>query len=427
MDRRLILISGALAAFLLTPAGARGQGPDPTGPAQTRARRSEEGGAKLVAYGSASEVEAAGATVQVPRGMGTSVAPQGPPSPPEKLLPAPRLTDPAPGAERACADPEFSWEPVAAAASYTVEVCRDPGCGELVERRTGETATRWRPAALPVGDLYWRVTARSSSGLDGYPSEAARLAVTSDRAGLGPPTGSLQITGPQVRVGDRLFVGPGVRLKVTAADAAGGSARWTPVLNGHEESAWPASWSAGERTAGATIADGCGHRASLAPVTFVVDTEPPAIRWQVGDPRTFADRLADDTEPKRRHIRGTAVKGRPAADSWESVAGIWQAPLPWVRSRDRDFLARARYLVEIASDHPQAFLAAPGTALSADGTEADLGGRLLWLAAEDGGSGVDRLTFRTRPDGDRVILEVEATDMVGNRARKEIVLRRTAR
>src|SRR4051812_811534 len=126
--------------------------PDKSGGAQTRARKAEEGSAKVMVYGGESEVEAGGAKIQVPHGMGTSVAPTGPPSPPEKLLPSPAGTDPAADAERACADPLFSWQAVPEAASYTVEICRDPGCAELVERQTGETAAQWRSAApLPLG------------------------------------------------------------------------------------------------------------------------------------------------------------------------------------------------------------------------------------------------------------------------------------
>ena len=53
--------------------------PDAKAPARTRARRAEEGGAKLMAYGGESEVEAGGAKVKVQRGMGTSVAAPGPP------------------------------------------------------------------------------------------------------------------------------------------------------------------------------------------------------------------------------------------------------------------------------------------------------------------------------------------------------------
>ncbi len=395
---------------------------DRSGPAQTRARRSEEGGAKLMAYGGESEVEAGGAKVQVPRGMGTSVSPQGPPSPPEPLLPAPRLADP----ELACADPVLSWEPVQGAASYTIEVCRDPGCGELVERRTGETAAQWRPADLPAAELHWRVTARSASGLDGYPSEAALLTLSSERAAVPPPTGSLQVTGPQLRVGERLFVNTAARVEATAVDAAGSPARSIPVIAGKEEAAWPASWPPGEHTAAAVALDGCGNRGTIAPVAFVVDATPPAIRWEVGGQEELADRLAEDTEKERRRLKGRRSGGVPARAAWPSLAGVWQIPVPWVR--DQDLTRVAHFPVEIVSDHPQAFFSAPQTALTVEGAPASLGDeRYLWVAADDAeGAGVDRLTFRTRTEQDRVVLEVEAADLVGNVSRKEIVLREGA-
>lgn len=395
---------------------------DRSGPAQTRARRSEEGGAKLMAYGGESEVEAGGAKVQVPRGMGTSVAPQGPPSPPEPLLSAPRLAD----LDRDCGDPVLAWEPVQGAASYTIEVCRDPGCGELVERRTGETATRWRPASLPVAELHWRVTARAASGLDGYPSEPSPLAVTSERVAMAPPTGSLQVTGPQVRVGERLFVNTAARVEATAVDAAGSPARSVPVIAGKEETDWPASWTPGEHTAAAVALDGCGNRGTIAPVSFVVDATPPAIRWEVGDQEALADRLAEDTEKERRRLKGRRSGGVPASAAWPSLAGVWQIPVPWVR--DQDLTRVAHFPVEIVSDHPQAFFSALETTLTVEGAPEDtavLGDeRYLWVAADDAeGAGVDRLTFRTRTEPDRVVLEVEAADLVGNVSKKEIVLR----
>ncbi|HSU81371.1 MAG TPA: LysM peptidoglycan-binding domain-containing protein [Thermoanaerobaculia bacterium] len=398
--------------------------PDGAGAARTRARKAEEGGAKLMAYGGQSEVEAGGAKVQVPHGMGTSVAAQGPPSPPEPLLPAPVLTAPEPGGERACVDPPLSWQPVPEAASYIVEICRDPACGALIDRHLGETAAQWRPAALPVGELYWRVTARGRSGLDGYPSEAIRLAITSDRPGSRetPAAGVLQAGGPQVRVGDRLFVAPTAKIEVLAEDAGARSASWRPVIGGRTESAWPASWSPGEHTVAAVAEDGCGGRATVAPLSFVVDAEPPAIRWEVGDRSTLEDRLAPDTEQDRRRLRGRRSGGHAPLEAWRSRAGVWQVPVPWDMEPGREKTLRP---VEIVSDHPQAFFAAPDTALAADGQQGTLGeNRILWVAAEDAGSGVDRLTVRTRVDGDRVVMEVEARDLVGNVSRKEISLRK---
>jgi hypothetical protein len=398
---------------------------DKAGGAQTRARKAEEGSAKVSVYGGESEVEAGGAKVQVPRGMGTSVAPTGPPSPPEKLLSAPAGLDPAAGAERACADPLFTWQAVPEAASYTVEVCRDAACTELVARQPGETGTQWRAAApLPVGSYYWRVTARSASGLDGYPAEGSALAITSDRTGVQTPTGSLAIAGPQVRVGERLFTAANATVQVTATGADDAPARWVPrfipIIGGQEAAAWPDVWSAGEHTAGAFVLDDCGHRVPLAPVAFVTDTAAPTIRWELGDPKSLADRLAPDSERDRRRLRGRRSGGVPARDAWQSYAGVWQLPLPWVKEKEG---VRTQFPVEIRSDRPQAFLAAPDTRVSADGKDGVLDDHVLWIAADDAGAGVDRLVLKSRTEKDRVVLEVEAVDMVGNRSTKEIVLR----
>jgi hypothetical protein len=263
--------------------------------------------------------------------MGTSVARSGPPSPPEKLLLAPAGTDPAAGAERACAD---------------------------------------------------------------------------------PPTGSLQVGGPQVRVGDRLFTSAAATVEVTAMGADGAPARWLPVIGGQDATAWPAAWPAGAHTAGALVIDGCGHRVPLTPVAFVTDTEPPLIRWQVGDQKSLSDRLAPDSESSRRRLRGRRGGGHPATDAWQTLAGVWQLPVPWVKEKRGVY---AQFPVEIKSDHPQAFLAAPDTTLSADGKNDRL---------DDAGAGVERLILRSRTETDRVVLEVEAVDLVGNSSKKEIVLRR---
>jgi hypothetical protein len=357
--------------------------------------------------------------------MGTSVAPSGPPSPPEPLLPAPRLLDPEAGAERACVDPWLSWQPVPEAAAYIVEVCRDRDCASLVDRRVGEAGPRWRPTSpLPMGELYWRVTARSRSGLDGYPSEAARLTITSDRAAGSPPGGgTIAVAGPQVRVGERLIVSPGARMQVTAVDADGKPAAWVPVIGGREEKSWPDSWSAGDKTAGAAVVDGCGTRAAVAPVAFTVDAEGPAIEWRAGDRQELDDRLATDTEKERRRLRGRRGEGRPARDAWTSDAGVYLLPVPWAPKRKGEPAADT-FPVEIASDHPQAFLAAPSSAYLHDGSlETSLGDDVLWVSATDAGAGVDRLVLRTRTDRDRMVLEIEAVDLVGNESRKEIVLK----
>ncbi len=239
------------------------------------------------------------------------------------------------------------------------------------------------------------------------------------RAGSRPAPG-LQIGGPQVRVGERLFVSPAATVEVAEAiamNADGTPAPWRPVIDGREASSWPAAWTPGEHTAGVTPVNG-GGRAATAPVSFVVDGEAPVIRWEVGDRKALSDRLAPDAEKERQRLRGRRRGGRAAEDG-PSEAGVWRLPVPWAHGRERV----ARFPIEIANNHPQAFFTAPDTSLTIDGKETAVHDRILWIAAEDAGAGVDRVTFRTRAEGDRVVLEVEARDNVGNVSRKQITLR----
>lgn len=339
------------------------------GAARTRARRAEGGGAKLMVYGGEGEVEAGGAKVSVPAGMGTSVAAQGPPSPPEKLLPAPQGAAPA-GREVPCSNPRLSWTPVPEAASYTVEVCRDTACGALVDRAVGVEGTEWRPAALPKEDLHWRVTARSRSGLDGYPSEPVPLAVTSDRTDTQGPAGRMVLTGPQVQVGEVLYAGPASRVELETEDAESGI---------------------DTETAGQAY-DRCGNAGTIQPVAFTLDTEVPEITWDVVE-------LADFPGRKRsaREVRGLAWSG---GTKW----------LPLETNAEE---------VRIQSMEPQLLLRGAETRLLiGKDLVAPLVGQMLRIRARDAGAGVDHMTFqlRDKESGGR-LLEIEVVDLVGN-ARK---------
>lgn len=151
----------------------------PSEGAQTRARKTSAGTAQLMVYAGASDLEAGGKSIDVEAGMGTSVARNGEPAPPEKLLPAVAVVAPLPGYRYDHANPRLSWKPVPDAASYTAEVCRDTACAALVDRATRLTTTRWTPDGLPIGKLYLRVSAVSRSGLDGFPSDSVPFEVES--------------------------------------------------------------------------------------------------------------------------------------------------------------------------------------------------------------------------------------------------------
>ncbi|MGH7487464.1 MAG: FecR domain-containing protein, partial [bacterium] len=147
-------------------------------PVATRSRKASGSKAQVIVYGGSSTVSSAGKNVNVAAGMGTQVEQGKPPEAPQKLLAAPVLVEPAADTNLRAG---FLWKNVPGAASYTVEVFRDAGATQLVERTTGVQETSWKPAALPYGDFYWRATAVNVTGLDGFP---ARLVHFQSTAGL---------------------------------------------------------------------------------------------------------------------------------------------------------------------------------------------------------------------------------------------------
>lgn len=201
-------------------------------PAQARTRRAGAGGAQVMVYGGKSSLSAGGAEVALPQGTGSAVAESGKPSPPEKLLPASRLSSPAAGSSWDFANPPFAWEPVQGAAGYTLEVCSDAACTALLARQTGITATRWAPeAALATGALFGRITPVSPSGLDGYPSATVPFTVTSDRLDLEPPVLIFTRQGAgEVTPDGKAVLGQGGAILPFATDDAAGVAevryRW---------------------------------------------------------------------------------------------------------------------------------------------------------------------------------------------------------
>jgi hypothetical protein len=379
--------------------------PNSAGVSQARARRPGEGGAKVMVYGGEGEVEAAGAKVAVAEGMGTSVGKEGPPAPPEKLLPAPQLTGPLPGTKLGFANPVFTWAAVPEAAAYVLELCADPGCGALLDRRILEIAAgqpEWRSEALPVRTLYWRVTARSRSGLDGYPAPAGSLEILSDRLDHEPPTAQLALSGRKIEVAGRLFTAPGFGVEVTADDAGCGLLEASPAIDGSPEAA-------GEHRAGGYALDRCGNRVEIPPITFTVDAEAPAVRTAIVERGVFAQ----DGEPKagRRSSRRASRAPGGTGLYWSSDGRRW---LPLWRPGKAPAQANPGG-DEIASSQPRLFLKTQGVKLSIDGqTVAPGDGQLLAVTAEDAGAGVERLRFHTSGPAGAPVLELEAVDLVGN-------------
>jgi len=153
--------------------------PDPNETSLLRIRRDAEGTGLVMVFRGAAEVEAGGATVTVAAGMGTTVPKDGSPTPPERLLPAPKPWRPVAGARLDHANPKLSWDPVDGASTYTVDVCRDEACGEIVAHLAGMDEPQAIPEILPLADLYWRVCAVTGSGLDGLASLPRAMSVGS--------------------------------------------------------------------------------------------------------------------------------------------------------------------------------------------------------------------------------------------------------
>ena len=205
--------------------------PGADGRAETRARQNETGDSALMVFSGDSAVEAGGETVQVPKGMGTTIAPGAAPSPPERLLPAPRPAEPPADSSWDYSNIRFSWSAVRGAEAYVLEICRDAKCSSLVERRADLTDTAWSAGGLPIGDLFWRVSAIAPSGLDGYASRATPLRINSNHQDLAPPTVAAVLIGsPSYSATGAARIGRDGAVKIEARDDASGVAsieyRW---------------------------------------------------------------------------------------------------------------------------------------------------------------------------------------------------------
>ncbi|MEM1181320.1 MAG: LysM peptidoglycan-binding domain-containing protein [Acidobacteriota bacterium] len=283
------------------------------GEVRARARKAADDSAQLMVYAGASDLQAGGATVAVEEGMGTTAKPGEAPSPPEELLPAPGLNQPEAGAGLSTPRPRFSWSAVDGADHYSLEICRDAACANLERKVSPINATDWTPEAkLPKADLFWRVTATSPSGLDGYPTDGRAITILSDTEDQAPPTVSFNITAPRLAprwgLNGRWILGPGARFEAVAEDAVSGVERWVPLHGGEpvEVEAWRAGpWPEGETLEASFLAvDKAGNESRLEPVPFVFDQTPPEFSWGVeGDgPLGRLDRFGNEVGPLPRHV-----------------------------------------------------------------------------------------------------------------------------
>ncbi|MBT8103010.1 MAG: LysM peptidoglycan-binding domain-containing protein [Gammaproteobacteria bacterium] len=141
----------------------------------TRARKVGNDRSQVMVYEGSSAVQSAGVSVAVETGMGTTAVAGQAPAEPERLLPAPEihaLVD-----EVFAENIEFSWEPLDGAAAYRLDVCKDRHCTQPIFNQRGIPETTLTVSSLPIGISYWRVTAVSESGLDGFTSLSGELKI----------------------------------------------------------------------------------------------------------------------------------------------------------------------------------------------------------------------------------------------------------
>ncbi len=371
---------------------------------QTRARRQESGGAQLMVYSGESELEAGGAKVNVGTGMGSSVPEGEPPKPPEKLLLAAADLVPAAGSGLATPRPAFSWAPVEGAESYTLEVCRDARCGALLERVVELSETSWMPAGLPVEKLFWRVTAVSPSGLDGYPSESMDFEILSDVKDTAPPEVRISFTGPQLAprsgLNDRWILGPGMEIEVEVEDGLSGVGEWTPAIDGEEVAtdALKGPWDRGEHTVTVIASDRAGNRREVE-VPFTFDPDPPELSWGV---------------------EGSGEAGNTVGEPSDAAA------VPSRARRGRRELKIGKRYWQLDSDMAE-ILVRPqtGKPVGLEGLGSIGRDHGLWVLAQDAVcSELDDLSYELVPGSEKrqYILRIEAIDCVGNKRHRQLPL-----
>ncbi len=379
---------------------------DAAGALETRARLPGDGGAQLMVYKGESDLEAAGQTVAVGEGMGSSVAEGAPPSPPEELLTAPGELSPNKDTLYYHPPAEFRWEEVQNAVSYTLELCRDDRCGELVKLVAGISGLSWKPDDLPEkADLHWRVRGVSTSGLDGYAGTESFTILGAD-TDPDPPEVALRATGPHyVPPRGAMILGPGSSIEAEAHDAASGIEHQTATFDGAETTPedWGGEWSAGEHTASMTAVDRAGNRGESAPLTFIYDPDPPVVSWG---------------------RQGSSEQGRAQGMG----EGLSEEPSPTVTGRSTATADGRSW--ELDSDAAHVILKPEQGGASLPGVEGEIGeAQGLWILAEDKicPGVVASLSYAivrrstagdtTQPPGEVELLMVEAVDCVGNTTR----------
>ena len=412
--------------ILMGPAAARPRA-DESGAVETRARRPESGGAQVMVFAGASIVEAGGESVEVLAGTGTQVPEIGPPTPPEPLLPAPEMSRPEAGAVISVANPRFSWKPVEGAGSYILEICADPDCALLVHRLEGLEEAQWQSERVSSGTHYWRATAVSPTGLDGFPPDARELTVDGVLEDLVPPTADIRVQGPHVMMGGLLVVGASTRLEGVVEDEVlsqmGIEGDWVPILDGEETDleSWAAGWPEGEHEVSGYAVDAAGLTSEpLGPIRILSDPVPPEIHWATGDIGLVESHGVDQHWDHEREGR---LRRKAHADvilEWSPDGRRWnpfRLLTPEEAGREP---GEAISTGSLKSDHPQLFVRGMKRKIFEAPGPATLGkGDFLRIWVEDSLSAVRELRVRVlySPEKGHSV-EFQAWDVAGNSTRE---------
>lgn len=373
----------------------------PDGKLEARARKAGETGAQVMIYSGESQLSAAGQSIQVPAGMGSAVSGGQPPSPPEKLLPAATELVPHEASEWAHRRPELRWQPVSGAQSYTVEICRDRTCESLIARATDLDAPPWTPDEdLPLGNLYWRVTATSPSGLDGYPSDETLFTLVDRPLDAEAPTLSFRFEEPRANINEDVVVGPGFQLKIEPEDTASGVESWYPIIDGEKKTAADLAgpWTTGEHQVVVVATDRAGNTLTSEPIDFIYDDVAP------------------------RFVLGLQTVGEPVARDLVERFSELDGPSATQRGRQVVSVAGRNWWVD--SDFTQVIVRPTSGSLRLAGADQKLNKkRGLWILAEDDICQIiDTIRYDFEPLSlsgrkESAVLIVEAIDCVGNRSR----------
>ncbi|MGE0639027.1 MAG: LysM peptidoglycan-binding domain-containing protein [Thermoanaerobaculia bacterium] len=378
------------------------------GSSRTRSRKSAASDAQFMVYDGSSIVSAAGAKVEVPAGSGTTVAPQAPPTPPERLLAAPAALEPGTGGEFDRSAPRLAWSAVPGAASYTVEVCRDAACGSVVARESGVAGTEVAPREPLDGRLWWRVVAVAPSGLDGFPSPAQEITAV---ASVAPPVPALVLRrGDGSTVAAEGCVATSPDLEVRASARSGEDLPWDLLVDGQPMSSdeFRRLPLAGRHEIAARVTDERGRSSRSAPARFVLDGAAPWI-----DIVAAGAPVASEAKGERRRRRKAEPEPPAVCDTGLELGdgnGNWR-PLPCATAG-----AVAGIEVALRGERQAVLLRTTTDGLTMGGLRLR-SGESVELAAWDVGCGLRSARFRIGPSpyrAGRLQLSAEVADAAGN-------------